>query len=240
MEWYSSQEIVLLLERLIPSLNQSNCYRTLVRAGINRKPKKDKSTKVFKEYLPGYIHIDLWYLPKLDGKRQYVFVAIDRATRMVYMAVKPDKSAHSSLEFLEEVIAFFPFTIDRILSDNGKEFTLNGYRGRYGTTRRIHDFSVYCWSEGIEHRLTQIKHPWTNGMVERMNKTAKELTVKRYHYRSVEEIASHLKRIQDYWNYYKRHKVLGLKTIPEVLKDYYDSQPNIFRVPFDLLPFTML
>ena len=34
---------------------------------------------------------------------------------------------------------------------------------------------------GIEHRPTKIKHPWTNGQVERMNRTIKEATVQRYH-----------------------------------------------------------
>jgi transposase InsO family protein len=33
----------------------------------------------------------------------------------------------------------------------------------------------------IEDRLTLVKHPWTNGLVERMNRTLKENTVKKYH-----------------------------------------------------------
>jgi len=240
MEWHSPQDIVLLLESLIPQLNKTNCYRTLVRAGINKKPEEKRQTKKFKQYEPGYIHIDLFYLPKLNGERQYVYVAIDRSTRMVYIAVKPDKSAVSSLEFLKEAVAFFPFKVYKILTDNGKEFTLKGYRGRYGKTKRVHNFTVFCWSQGIEHRLTKIKHPWTNGMVERMNGTLKEQTVKRFTYQNFEEIESHLKRIQDNWNYYKKHKVLGLKTIPEILKEWYDKKPNMFRVSYYQLPFTML
>jgi hypothetical protein len=31
-----------------------------------------------------------------------------------------------------------------------------------------------CQENGIEHRLTKFKHPWTNGQVERMNRTIKE------------------------------------------------------------------
>jgi hypothetical protein len=30
-------------------------------------------------------------------------------------------------------------------------------------------FDMRCRENGIEHRLTKIKHPWTNGQVERMN-----------------------------------------------------------------------
>ena len=45
-----------------------------------------------------------------------------------------------------------------------------------------HMFDMRCRENGIEHRLTKVKHPWTNGQVERMNRTIKEATVKRYHY----------------------------------------------------------
>lgn len=37
-------------------------------------------------------------------------------------------------------------------------------------------FDMRCRENGIEHRLTKIKHPWTNGQVERMNRTTKEAT----------------------------------------------------------------
>ncbi len=49
-----------------------------------------------------------------------------------------------------------------------------------------------CRENGIEHRLTKIKHPWTNGQVERMNRTIREATVKRYHYDSHRQLQSHL------------------------------------------------
>ena len=45
-----------------------------------------------------------------------------------------------------------------------------------------HIFGRTCRANGIEHRLTKVKHPWTNGQVERMNRTIKEATVRRYHY----------------------------------------------------------
>jgi hypothetical protein len=43
-------------------------------------------------------------------------------------------------------------------------------------------FDMRCREKGVERRLTKIKHPWTNGQVERMNRTIKEATVKRYYY----------------------------------------------------------
>jgi pyruvate dehydrogenase E1 component len=72
----------------MPNANRSDVYRTLVCFGINRVPQEKKQqASTFKEYEPGYLHIDVTYLPKLAGKKQYLFVAIDRATRMLYFEI---------------------------------------------------------------------------------------------------------------------------------------------------------
>jgi transposase InsO family protein len=42
-----------------------------------------------------------------------------------------------------------------------------------------HAFEYACARNDIDHRTTKPKHPWTNGQVERMNRTIKEATVKR-------------------------------------------------------------
>jgi len=51
-----------------------------------------------------------------------------------------------------------------------------------GETFRAHSFESACARNTIVHRLTKQRHPWTNGQVERMNRTIKDATVKRYHY----------------------------------------------------------
>jgi len=53
---------------------------------------------------------------------------------------------------------------------NGIQFT-NHERHVYAFE---HIFDRVCREHQIEHRLTKIKHPWTNGQVERMNRTIKE------------------------------------------------------------------
>ncbi|WP_155992249.1 integrase core domain-containing protein [Fodinicurvata fenggangensis] len=59
-----------------------------------------------------------------------------------------------------------------LLTNNGVQLTLRA--------QDIHDsghiFGGVCAENGIEHRLTRIGHPWTNGQVERMNRTIKEVT----------------------------------------------------------------
>jgi transposase InsO family protein len=69
-------------------------------------------------------------------------------------------------------------------------------------------FDMRCRENGIEHRLTKIRHPWTNGQVERMNRTIKETTVKRYHYESHRLLDSHLHDFINAYNYGRRFKPL--------------------------------
>jgi hypothetical protein len=53
-----------------------------------------------------------------------------------------------------------------------------------GELFRVHAFELAWAKNDIDHRLTKPKHPWTNGQVERMNRTIKETTVQRFHYES--------------------------------------------------------
>jgi transposase InsO family protein len=60
----------------------------------------------------------------------------------------------------------------------------------------------------IDHRLTKPKHPWTNGQVERMNRTLKDATVKRYHYETHDQLRKHLGDFVTAYNFARRLKTL--------------------------------
>ena len=71
-----------------------------------------------------------------------------------------------SFGFPRSLIAAVPYKIHTVLTDNGVQFTFppryaDGPTARYTT----HMFDMRCRENGIEHRLTKIKHPWTNGQV---------------------------------------------------------------------------
>ena len=51
-------------------------------------------------------------------------------------------------------------------------------------------------------------HPWTNGQVERMNRTIKDATVKRFHYEDYDQPRSHLASFVDAYCYARRLKTL--------------------------------
>jgi transposase InsO family protein len=86
------------------------------------------------------------------------------------------------------LIKAVPYKIHTVLTDNGIQFTKREGTEAYWTI----PFDRLCDALGIEHRLTKIYHPWTNGQVERMNRTIKEATVKRYYYQSHDHLKQHL------------------------------------------------
>lgn len=155
-------------------MSRSALDRLLRRRGHSRLPalpKPDSERKPFKAYKPGDVHVDVKYLPQMqdEDKRRYVFVAIDRATRWVFIAIKQHKTAASAKAFLAVVRKAAPFKIRTILTDNGKEFTDRLFCSRSRQPIGEHEFDQLCQALGIEHRLTKPKTPQTNGMVERFN-----------------------------------------------------------------------
>ena len=82
--------------------------------------------------------------------------------------------------------------------------------------------------DGIEHRLTKIKHPWTNGQVERMNRTIKEATVKRYHYDSHQQLEKHLANFIAAYNFGRRLKTLKGLTPYEFICKRWTVEPERF------------
>ena len=93
-----------------------------------------------------------------------------------------------------------------------------------------HIFGRVCRENGIEHRLTRINHPWTNGQVERMNRTIKEATVKRYHYETHAELEDHLSAFIAAYNYARRLKTLKGLTPFEYICKTWAKEPDRFTI----------
>ncbi len=129
------------------------------------------------------------------------------------------------------MIQTIPYKIHTVLTDNGIQFT---FAPRYadGPTARhmTHMFDMRCQENGIEHRLTKVKHPWTNGQVERMNRTIKDATVKRYHYDDHLQFETHLADFIDAYNYGRRLKTLKGLTPYEFIRKRWTSEPERFNV----------
>nr|WP_217278659.1 integrase core domain-containing protein [Hymenobacter sp. BRD67] len=91
-----------------------------------------------------------------------------------------------------------------VLTDNGVQFAWQPHQWFPGG----HSFARICRAFGVEHRLTNPAHPWTNGPAERLNRPIKEATVQRYHYQTTDELNEHLQAFLLVYNHAKRLKTL--------------------------------
>jgi transposase InsO family protein len=220
------------LQATIPHLTRSSLHRCLQRHGISRLPdiEGDKEPKKrFKSYPIGFFHIDIAEVQTVEGKL-YLFVAIDRTSKFAFVQRVGSANRVTASAFLAALIAAVPYKIHTVLTDNGIQFRFppryaNGPTAHYIT----HMFAMRCRENEIEHRFTRINHPWTNGQVERMNRTIKDATVKRYHYDSHEQLERHLTDFVSAYNFGRRLKTLKGLTPYEFICKRWTSEPERFR-----------
>lgn len=134
---------------------------------INKKLSRDRMRYV-REHPGELVHIDTKKLPKLEGEtiadgKEYLYVAIDDATRFLYAAVLPDKTDETARDFLEEVLTTSPYLIEAVMTDNGREYK--------GKLERGHGFESLLEEEHIKHLYTKPYTPKTNGKAERVIRT---------------------------------------------------------------------
>lgn len=135
------------------------------------------------------------------------------------------------MAFLEALIEAVPYDLHTILTDNGIQFAdLPKNRDGWTARMRVHRFDQICREHGIEHRLTKPNHPWTNGQVERMNRTIKDATVKRYHYDTNDQLRQHLQLFIDAYNHGRRLKTLRGLTPYEYVARIWTEEPERFKV----------
>ena len=172
------------------------------------KPAKKK----FKSYPIGYFHIDIAEVRTEEGKL-YLFVAIDRTSKFAHAELHDKAKRQTASDFLKALIKAVPYQIHTALTDNGIQFAdLPKNRTEPTALWRGHIFDRTCGDNRIEHRLTKPNHPWTNGQVERMNRTLKDATVKRYHYGTRTQLKEHVQAFLMAYNFAKRLKMLQQNT----------------------------
>ena len=228
------------LQATIPHLTRSSLHRCLQRHGISRLPEieGDKpEKKKFKAYPIGFFHIDITEVRTAEGKL-YLLVAIDRTSKFAFAQLVDKANRVTASAFLVALIEAVPYKIHTVLTDNGIQFRLppryaDGPTARWST----HMFGLRCQENGIEHRCTKINHPWTNGQVERMNRTIKEATVKRYHYDDHSQLRRHLADFIDAYNFGRRLKTLKGLSPYEFICKQWTIEPERFKIdPIHQMP----
>ena len=222
-------------EFINPAASRSGLNRCLIRHGVatlaslvpvveGQVPAK----KTFKDYEPGFVHVDIKYLPQMPDEthRRYLFVAIDRATRWVYFRTYANQSQASSTDFLRRLKRAAPMVIQKLLTDNGTQFT-DRFTGAGSKASGNHAFDLACQALGIEHRLCPPRHPQTNGMVERFNGRISDL-MNQTRFKTAAELESTLKLYLITYNHHIPQRALKHQSPVQALKAWRDKKPDLF------------
>ena len=95
--------------------------------------------------------MDVKYLAQMadETQRRYLFVAIERATRWVFVAIKKNKTSASAKAFLSALHKACPLKIQKLLTENGKEFTERLFAPRARQPTGQHEFDQLCQILGL-------------------------------------------------------------------------------------------
>ena len=161
-------------------------------------PKKKKMRR--KDYRPGRPG-DLVQMDTVSiftaGIKRYLFTAIDVNTRFAFASTYKSNSSANGSDFLGKFLKVAPFAIKRIQTDNGSEFAQH--------------FAQTCQGNRLVHFFNYPKHPESNGLVERFNRTIQEQFV--YHYiDDIDEPYVFNRKLVDYLIWYnteRPHRGIG-------------------------------
>jgi transposase InsO family protein len=171
---------------LRPDISRSALHRCFKRHGVaqRRRAPEDQPKPAAQRFdaTPfGYVHVDLKHLPRLQRRPAYVFVAIERTTRFVHIAIIDERSGETVAACFKAFLEAFGHPVHTVLTDNGGEFTDRfadaRWRHRDDPPRHgtgDHPFDRVCQTHGIRHKLTRPYRPQTNGMAERFNRRLAE------------------------------------------------------------------
>jgi hypothetical protein len=224
-------------EFLNPAVSRSGLDRCLRRQGVSNlqalmpQPEADEQpTKTFKDYEPGFVHVDVKYLPQMpdEDAHRSLFVGIDRASRGVYVEILGEKTAVNAASFLQRLVAKAPFQVQKVLTDNGQEFTdrccATGERDPTGR----HRFDRTGENHNIDHRLIKPRHPQTNGRDERCNgRISAVLATTRFD--AAQRLEDTLSRSVRRYHHQIPHRALGHIAPVQARQDWQEKRPELFK-----------
>lgn len=193
------------------TINPTTVYRILKRMGIRYGEHHPRTTKRWKIKL--YSHQTPGLELQMDTKYPFgykqgrvIYTIIDDASRWVYAWTYTTVNAENTINFINRVLAHAPFPIQKIRTDQGKEFSARSVR------QHLNDV-------GIEHRLNTPYCPEENGKIERFHRTLNEkCVVGMYPSDSLDTLQYKLTLFLNYYNYQKRHRGLGMEGMTPMRK----------------------
>jgi len=173
---------------------------------MERKKEKREATGEIETEHPGYLGSqDTYYVGNIKGVgRIYQQTFIDTYSRVAFAKLYESKHAITSADLLNDrVLPFFEeqqIPLLRILTDRGTE-----YKGK----PEHHEYELYLQIEGIEHSKTQVRHPQSNGICERLHRTMQEefyaVAFRKKLYDNLEDLQRDLDEWMKYYNHERVH-----------------------------------
>lgn len=191
----------------------STVYRTLIRNGLRRLPKKvgrrALHTRRYAKRVPGHhIQVDVTFLAftTADGKRirRYQYTAIDDATRIRALKIGTRHDQKTAIEFIDSVVEKFPFRIHTVRTDRGHEFQAK--------------FHWHVEDKGMRHVYIKPRSPQLNGKVERSHRTDKEEFYQLLTYTDDVDLNKKLEKWENFYNFSRPHGAFDGKSPYETLR----------------------
>ena len=119
-------DYLYVLQATIPHLSRSALHRCFQRHGISRlllsENGQSPPKKKFKDYPICYLHVDFAEVQTEEGK-QYLFVAIDRTSKVAFAKLHPRAKRVVAAAFLQRVLDKSLYKVHTVLTDNGVQLT---------------------------------------------------------------------------------------------------------------------
>jgi len=199
------------LDRLFYAQEQSD--NPIVTERYLREIKKRQKMHISAHY-PGYLFCqDTFYVGTIKGLgRIYQQTGIDACSNFGFAKVYRDKTVISSVDFLKtKVLPVYEhchIPLDRILTDNGKEYTTHWVNGQ-------HEYEKYLQTHRIRHTRIKTRNPQSNGIVERFNRTLLEefyqIAMMKKVYVSLPQLQDDLDQFITYYNFKRTNQGYRLK-----------------------------
>ena len=131
---------------------------------------------------------------------------MDDCTRFILAhRIVPNSSADTVIELLQEVIDTYGEP-KQILSDHGTEFySISGGKGKSKLDR-------FCKDKGIEHIMGRVRHPQTQGKMERTHRSASEEILTFGDLDTIDGAKKAFSRWVQYYNWERPHHALDYTT----------------------------
>lgn len=236
--WVRNKDDKIVLWDKLRKQGYTRSYKSMCRAlrrmqlAEEKEQRKGYKPKPYAqaEYPGQKVQVDVKFVPCycVTGENKYYqYTAIDEYTRLVFREMYDEHSTYSSLDFIKKVIAFFPFNIEEVQTDNGTEWT-KALISNDPNDKTL--FEEELLREGIKYHRIRIATPRHNGKVERQHRTDEKRFYKKMKMYSLEDGRKQLEKYNKWSNNIPKI-CLDFKSPNEVLKEYQTSIASAVAPP---------